>query len=86
MNTSKKQNFAISEKNAKLLLVGFGIIVIGFILMVGGAPTTAETWYPNNDPTKTPEMFSFVRITLAPIIVVAGFVFNIWVIMRNQNR
>lgn len=53
--------------------------------MIGGAPSSPEVWYPNNDPSQTPEMFSFVRITLAPIIVIAGFVFNIWVIMRDQT-
>ncbi len=81
----KEEDFAISRKNARLLLLGFGIVVLGFILMIGGAPTSPEVWYPNNDPSQTPEMFSFVRITLAPIIVIAGFVFNIWVIMRDQT-
>ncbi|MGI6479111.1 MAG: DUF3098 domain-containing protein [Salinivirgaceae bacterium] len=81
----KEEDFAISRKNARLLLLGFGIVVLGFILMIGGAPSSPEVWYPNNDPSQTPEMFSFVRITLAPIIVIAGFVFNIWVIMRDQT-
>lgn len=81
----KEEDFAISRKNARLLLLGFGIVVLGFVLMIGGAPTSPEVWYPNNDPSQTPEMFSFVRITLAPIIVIAGFVFNIWVIMRDQT-
>ncbi|HPW65491.1 MAG TPA: DUF3098 domain-containing protein [Salinivirgaceae bacterium] len=79
----KEEDFAISRKNSRLLLLGFGIVVLGFILMIGGAPTSPDVWYPNNDPSQTPEMFSFVRITLAPIIVIAGFVFNIWVIMRK---
>ncbi len=79
----KEEDFAISRKNARLLLVGFGIVVLGFILMIGGAPASPDVWYPNNDPSQTPEMFSFVRITLAPIVVIAGFVFNIWVIMRK---
>ena len=85
MTTSTEKDFAISKSNARLLLVGFGIVILGFILMIGGAPTSPEMWFPDNDPTKTPEMFSFTRITLAPIIVVFGFVFNIWVIMRKQN-
>ena len=85
MTTSTEKDFAISKSNARLLLVGFGIVILGFILMIGGAPSSPEIWFPDNDPTKTPEMFSFVRITLAPIIVVFGFVFNIWVIMRKQN-
>jgi hypothetical protein len=54
--------------------------------MAGGAPESTEIWYPNNDPTQTVPMFSFVRITLAPIIVLAGFIFNIWVIIRKQDN
>jgi len=85
MNTTNQQEFAISKKNARLLLVGFLAVIIGFILMSGGAPESPDVWYPNNDPTQTVPMFSFVRITLAPIIVLAGFAFNIWVIIRKQN-
>jgi hypothetical protein len=85
MDTMTEKDFAISRGNAKLLLLGFGIVVLGFILMIGGAPGSPDIWYPNNDPSQTPEMFSFTRITLAPIVVIFGFAFNIWVIMRNQS-
>jgi len=85
MNTTNNQEFAISKKNALLLLIGFGAVILGFILMAGGAPESPEVWYPNNDPTKTPPIFSFVRITVAPLLVLAGFIFNIWVIIRKQN-
>ena len=85
MNTATENDFAISKTSSRLLLIGFGIVVLGFILMVGGAPESPEIWFPNNDPTQTPPMFSFVRITLAPIVVLAGFIFNIWVIIRKQK-
>ncbi len=85
MDTMNEKDFAISKSNARLLLLGFGIVVLGFIFMIGGTPSSSEIWYPNNDASLTPEMFSFTRITLAPIIVILGFVFNIWVIMRNQT-
>ena len=86
MNTTNQQEFAISKKNALLLLAGFAAVIIGFILMAGGATESTEVWYPNNDPTQTPPMFSFVRITLAPVIILAVFIFNIWVIIRKQNN
>lgn len=86
MNTSTTdKNFAISKKSALLLLAGFGIVVLGFLLMIGGAPESTEVWYPNNDPSQTPHMFSFMRITLAPIIILVGFVFNIYIIIRKQK-
>jgi hypothetical protein len=52
--------------------------VLGFILMIGGK---------SEDPTifNEEEIFSFRRITLAPIIVLAGFIFEIWAIMKKPK-
>jgi hypothetical protein len=75
-NTEKK-NFALRPENYKLLAIGFVIIVIGFLLMIGGK---------SNDPNKFSEnIFSFRRITLAPIVVLAGFIFEIWAIMKKPK-
>ncbi len=81
-----EKDFAISKSNARLLLVGFAIVILGFILMMGGAPESNSVWFPNNDPNQIPAMFSFRRITLAPIVVIFGFAFNIWVLMREQKN
>ena len=73
-----KENFALSKENYILLVIGFAIIVLGFILMIGGK---------SEDPTvfNEDEIFSFRRITLAPIIVLAGFIFEIWAIMKRPK-
>lgn len=78
-STKKDQNgFAISKENYKFLLIGFLIIIFGFALMIGGG---------SNDPKIFKyDIFSFRRITLAPIIVLAGFVFEIWAIMRKPRE
>ena len=69
--------FAMSRQNYKLLLIGFGIIILGFILMAGGG---------SDDPNQFDEaIFSFRRITLAPIVVLAGFAFEIYAIMRRPK-
>lgn len=69
--------FALGRENYRLLLIGFAIIVIGFILMVGGR---------SDDPgVFNPEIFSFRRITLAPVIVLFGFLFEIYAIMRKTE-
>lgn len=71
-----EQQFALGKKNYRLLLIGFAIIVIGFMLMVGGK---------SEDPTVfNPEIFSFRRITLAPVVVLFGFVFEIYAIMKKS--
>jgi membrane-bound ClpP family serine protease len=70
-----EQQFALGRENYKLLLIGFAIIVIGFILMVGGK---------SEDPSVfNPEIFSFRRITLAPVVVLFGFLFEIYAIMKK---
>ncbi|RLD63411.1 MAG: DUF3098 domain-containing protein [Bacteroidetes bacterium] len=73
-----KVDFALAKENYRLLVIGLIIIIIGFILMTGGAV---------NDPNKfNPEIFSFRRITLAPIVVLFGFVFEIWAIMKKPKN
>ena len=76
--SSGKENFALGKENYILLVIGFAIIVLGFILMIGGK---------SEDPTvfNEEEIFSFRRITLAPIVVLAGFVFEIWAIMKKPK-
>jgi uncharacterized SAM-binding protein YcdF (DUF218 family) len=72
------ENFALSKENYILLLIGFAVIVLGFILMIGGK---------SEDPTvfNQKEIFSFRRITLAPIVVLIGFIFEIWAIMKKPK-
>jgi len=74
----EKLSFALGRENYKLLAIGFVIIVIGFILMLGG-----KTKDPNEFSY---DIFSFRRITLAPIVVLAGFIFEIWAIMKKPKE
>ncbi|MDA3779370.1 MAG: DUF3098 domain-containing protein, partial [Bacteroidales bacterium] len=52
--------------------------IIGFILMIGGKAESPADF--------NPEIFSFTRITLAPIIVLFGFVFEIYAIMKKPKE
>ncbi len=65
----------LSEKNYKLLFIGFAIILLGFLLMIGGESASAEGFNEN--------IFSWRRITLAPIVLVAGFAFEVYAIMKR---
>lgn len=73
-----KESFALGKENYLLLVIGFVIIVIGFVLMIGGK---------SEDPNvfNEEEIFSFRRITLAPMVVLAGFIFEIWAIMKKPR-
>ena len=77
----KKPNpgFALAKENYIYLIIGFVIIIVGFLLMMGGK---------SDDPNvfNAEEIFSFRRITLAPVVVLAGFAFEIWAIMKKPNH
>jgi len=75
---SNDVDFAIGKDSFKYIAIGVGILVIGFLLMIGG-----KTDDPN---VFNPEIFSFRRITLAPIIVVGGFAFIGWAIMKKPKE
>jgi len=73
----QKTGFALGRENYRLMAIGFAIIIIGFILMAGGK---------SDDPKVFSEdIFSFRRITLAPVIVLAGFIFEIYAIMKKPG-
>lgn len=71
--------FALGKENYILLIIGFIIIIIGFVLMIGGK---AEN--PNVFDEK--EIFSVRRITIAPVVVLFGYLFEIWAIMRKPKE
>jgi membrane-bound ClpP family serine protease len=76
--TAGEPGFALGKENYKLMAIGFGIIIIGFILMIGGG---------SDDPNVfNPEIFSFRRITLAPMILLFGFLFEIYAIMKKPKE
>lgn len=66
------KNLAFTKINYILLLVGFAIIVIGFILMSGDA-TTEESF--------NPDIFSDMRTKVAPMVCLFGFIFEIVAIL-----
>ncbi len=75
---NNKTGFALEKSNYVLMAIGLVIILIGFILMAGGR---------SNDPNVFNEsMFNFQRITLAPMLVFGGFVFEIYAILRKPKE
>jgi hypothetical protein len=57
------------------MLIGFVVIGLGFVLMSGGTAATPDEF--------SYDIFSWRRITLAPIVVVAGFAFEIYAILKR---
>ena len=65
------------EQNYIIVLIGLVLIILGFVLMIGGG---------SDDPDVFNEkMFDFQHITLAPILVLAGFVVEIVAIFWKRK-
>lgn len=67
-----KKNFAFSRINFILLAIGMAVVVLGFILM-GGAGS--------NENTFNPDIFSAIRIKVAPAVCFIGFAFMVIAIL-----
>lgn len=70
-------DLAFTATNYKLMLIGLGIVIIGFLMMSGGG---------NGDPNSFDEsaIFSTRRITVAPIVVLAGYLFVVYAILKKS--
>ncbi|MCG9909920.1 MAG: DUF3098 domain-containing protein [Flavobacteriales bacterium] len=75
---SGKEGFALSTINFIGLIIGLAFIIIGFVLMSGGASSDPDVF--------NPEVFSSTRITVAPILVLIGFSINIAAIMIKPKK
>ena len=74
----EKTGFVLEKKNYILIGVGFLLLIIGFILLSGGK---------SEDPgVFNPEIFSFRRITLAPIVILLGFITEIFAIVWKPKK
>jgi hypothetical protein len=73
----KTVDFAFAKENYRLMLIGLALMALGFILMIGGG---------SKDPNDfSPAIFDFQRLTLAPILILAGYVVEIFAIMKKPK-
>ena len=71
----QKEKFTIGKINLLLIAIGFIIIVAGFVLMTGS--TSALEF--------NPDIFSFRRITVGPMVSFFGFLFIIVAILYKPR-
>ena len=77
-NKDTKQDFLFGKINYTILLIGIGVIALGFILMSGGG---------SDDPNVYSDaIFSFRRIRLAPTTVLIGFGITVYAILKNPKK
>ena len=73
----KKNKLLFGKRNYKFMLLGLFFIAFGFILMSGGG---------SDDPNIfNEEIYSFRRIRLAPILVITGFIIEVYAILTKSE-
>jgi hypothetical protein len=66
------------RKNYILMIAGIGLILLGFLLMSGGSMPSPDVWDESL-------IYSHRRITVAPILILAGFVLQIVAIFTKKD-
>lgn len=81
MNIEKKQAVSkglFDKQNYLLMLGGLIVLAIGFFLMAGGKSTDPAVFNDN-------DVYSTTRITIAPLLIIAGFIIEIFAIMKKPS-
>ncbi|OWY16295.1 DUF3098 domain-containing protein [Sphingobacteriales bacterium UPWRP_1] len=61
-----QHHLLFGKKNFLIVLIGIGLILLGYLVMIGGASTDANV-YPEA------QIYGFRRTILAPVLVLLGF-------------
>lgn len=72
-----REVFVFGKENYKFLFIGLGLIALGFILMIGGGSDSPDEFNEG--------IFNFQRLTLAPILILAGFGVEVYAIMKRNK-
>lgn len=74
-----EQAFLFDRENYMWMIGGVALILIGFFLMSGGKSANPHEFHYD-------EIYSFRRITLAPIVVLLGFAVEVYAIMKKPKE
>ena len=75
MTEEKDTKMAITPRGLKLLLIGFIVMVAGYLLMMGGGSDDPKVF--NYD------RFDFQRMVAAPVVIICGIVIEVVAIMKK---
>lgn len=73
------QVFLFDKSNYAWMIGGVVLILIGFMLMSGGKSADPHQFLYD-------EIYSFRRITLAPIVILLGFAVEVYAIMKKPQE
>ena len=80
VKTTGSRNYKplFGKENYRWMIIGLAVIILGLLLMIGGKSKDPNIF----DPA---EVYSFRRITLAPILILAGLVLEIVGIFKKPK-
>lgn len=68
--------FAIRRENVLYLIIGLVVMVLGYLLLLGGGADSPDVF--------NYALFSFSRLYIAPLLIVGGFVIELVVLLRRK--
>jgi hypothetical protein len=71
-------DFAFGKINYILMLGGIALIILGFVLMIGGGSTDPKVFNES--------IFDTQRMTVAPILILLGFAVEIYAILKKPGK
>ena len=78
MSTEKSAPAIFTKDNYRWMLIGAVVIALGMLLMSGGRNTDPNVF----DASK---VYSTTRITIAPLLILAGLVIEIFAIFKSPS-
>ena len=75
---SRNDKPLFGKENYRWMAIGMVIVLLGLLLMIGGKSKDPNVFDPS-------EVYSFRRITLAPILILAGLVLEIVGIFKKPK-
>ena len=76
--TSKQYVPLFGKENYRWMVIGIAVMALGLFLMAGGKSKDPNVFDPK-------EVYSFTRITLAPILILAGLELEVFAIFKRSK-
>ncbi len=74
-NQNTEDLFPFHKENYKFLFLGLVLLALGFILMIGGGSDNPDVFNKS--------IFDTQRLTIAPLLLIAGFVVEMWAVLKR---
>lgn len=74
---ANNSTFAFGRDNYMIILAGVCVLILGYLLMIGGGAESPDQF--------NPEIFSTRRVTVAPVTLLIGFAIVLFGIMKKPK-